>query len=275
MAKSGGGTLTRTITAFFLIALTLSFIWIPALELGFLLYACATGGCALYEFYKFVKAKDPKYHSYLALPLGVAIIASGYWFDINIVNATFAAAALVVAFTHIIKPNATMSTMLPSLFGLGYISWTAAHFVMLYKIEAMGPVLTTMLIAAVSLSDTGAYFVGKSIGKHKLAPVVSPNKTWEGSVGGFVFCVAFMATLYFLREQKGWGNVPDWSLTRYIIIGAILSVASQIGDLTESAFKRDAGVKDSGTIFPGHGGALDRCDGLFVTAPVLYYLSIF
>lgn len=275
MAKSGGGTLTRTITAFFLIALTLCVIWIPALKLGFLLYVCAIAGCALHEFYKFAQAKNPDYRSYLALPVGVAIIGSGYWADIHIVNATMVAAALLVAFIHIIKPNATMNTMFPSILGLGYISWTAAHFVLLHQIEGMGPALTTMLIAAVALSDTGAYFVGKSMGKHKLAPVVSPNKTWEGSVGGFIFSVVFMASLYYLREQNGWNNVPDWSLTRYLVIGSVLSVASQIGDLTESAFKRDAGVKDSGTIFPGHGGALDRCDGLFVTAPVLYYLTIF
>jgi phosphatidate cytidylyltransferase len=274
MAKLGGGTATRTATALFLIALTLGLIWIPVLEIGFLVYICVIAGFGLQEFYTFTKAKNTAYRSYLAVPLGILIIMSAYFEQVSYLNATLLLAGLVVAFTHIIKPNATMKTMFPSLFGLAYVGWNSAHLVLLHRIEGTGPALATLLIASVAMSDTGAYFVGKSIGKHKLAAVVSPNKTWEGAVGGFLFSVLTMVGIYLAKNHFDWANVPDWTLGRYVLIGAVLSVASQIGDLTESAFKRDAGVKDSGTLFPGHGGALDRCDGLLVAAPVLYYLTI-
>lgn len=275
MSNSGNGTPTRSITAFVLISLTMSLIWIPALKLGFLIFVCLIAGCALQEFYRMVHAKDANYRSYLAVPLGVLVVASAYFNQVQCLNFALLLAGLIVTFTHIIRPHATMGTIIPSLFGLAYIGWNAAHVVLLHSVENTGPVLATILIAAVAMSDTGAYFVGRSIGKHKLAPVVSPNKTWEGAIGGFIFSIVCMAVIYGLGRHYNWSNLPEWSLGRYLLTGAILSVASQIGDLTESAFKRDAGVKDSGTIFPGHGGALDRCDGLLVTAPVLYYLSTF
>ena len=83
---------------------------------------------------------------------------------------------------------------------------------------------------------------------HKLAPIVSPNKTWEGSIGGFVFTGIGMAVLWKLRESQEWYSYPDWSVLKYFLTGAVLSIASQVGDLTESAMKRDADVKDSGSI---------------------------
>jgi phosphatidate cytidylyltransferase len=83
-----------------------------------------------------------------------------------------------------------------------------------------------------------------------------------------------MFVIYLLRHRYGWHALPDWSIYRYLVAGLALSAASQIGDFAESALKRDAGVKDSGGIFPGHGGVLDRCDGFLYAAPFLYYIAL-
>ena len=95
------------------------------------------------------------------------------------------------------------------------------------------------------------------------------------AVCGFVVAGIGMAVVWQLKQSLDWTTYPDWTLGKYVAIGALLSIASQVGDLTQSALKRDAGVKDSGNIFPGHGGVLDRCDGFLFAAPVFYYLLLF
>jgi phosphatidate cytidylyltransferase len=110
------------------------------------------------------------------------------------------------------------------------------------------------------------------LGKHKMAPKVSPNKTWEGAAAGLIGAVAGASALWALRIYGDLDALPNWPLWRYMHAGALVSIVAQIGDLTESCLKRDAGVKDSGNFFPGHGGVLDRTDGFLFAAPVLYYL---
>jgi phosphatidate cytidylyltransferase len=122
-------------------------------------------------------------------------------------------------------------------------------------------VLFTLLVT--SAVDTGAYLVGKGIGKHKLAPEVSPGKTWEGSIGGFAAGVAVAAPLGLLL------NLP---LAFALAAGVLIGLVSQLGDLSKSAIKREIGIKDFGTLIPGHGGVLDRFDSLLFTAPAVYWL---
>ncbi len=124
------------------------------------------------------------------------------------------------------------------------------------------------LLALTWIVDAGGYFVGKAFGRHKMAPTLSPGKTWEGAVGGAV------AGIIFSLLVVSWLPAP---LTRTAVfwIGLLLSISGQIGDLVESSFKRQAGVKDSGLLFPGHGGMLDKVDSLIFNAPVLYGVLIF
>lgn len=112
--------------------------------------------------------------------------------------------------------------------------------------------------------DTGAYYSGLLLGKHRLAPIISPNKTVEGLAGALVFAIggALLARAWFL---------PSFSLGDCLATGLLLTVAGVLGDLAESALKRSAGVKDSGSVIPAHGGMLDRLDSLLFTAPVFYY----
>jgi len=118
------------------------------------------------------------------------------------------------------------------------------------------------LFAAIVLTDTGGYYFGKRFGKHKLAPIISPKKTVEGSLGG-ALCAVIGAL--------GIGYCINLGFYHSLILGLLCTTFAQLGDLSESMIKRDAGVKDSGNTLPGHGGFLDRTDGFVFTIPVMYY----
>jgi phosphatidate cytidylyltransferase len=118
------------------------------------------------------------------------------------------------------------------------------------------------------ISDTGAYYVGKNFGRHKLAPAVSPGKSWEGAIASVVTGVAF-GLIYLPLAIKGTSPLTA------ALLALVTNIAGQVGDLAESAIKRGAGVKDSGTLLPGHGGVLDRLDSTMFALPVLYTLLTF
>jgi phosphatidate cytidylyltransferase len=129
----------------------------------------------------------------------------------------------------------------------------------LARLHGHGPQLLLFLILLVVAADVGAYFAGRSFGRNKLAPRVSPGKTWEGVMGGFI------AAALLAAAGVWWFGVDA---TRFLGLCMVVVVASIIGDLTESLFKRHAGLKDSGTLLPGHGGLLDRVDSVTAAAPV-------
>ncbi len=117
------------------------------------------------------------------------------------------------------------------------------------------------------ITDTGAYFVGLSIGKHRMAPRLSPKKTWEGAIGGWIIGVLGAVLV-------GWVLLPFLTLWQMVVLGVVVSTVAPFGDLAESMFKRQCGVKDSGNLIPGHGGALDRIDSLLFVFPVVYWLAV-
>lgn len=210
----------------------------------------------------------------LAAALTVLVATAG---NFTWMNLAFFFSVALLAWAHILRgmEHHTIAGLAASVLGVVYLGWLPAHLVLIYMQPAVGPGLVTMLIATVAMSDTGAYFTGRAIGKHKMAPHTSPKKTWEGAAGGLLIAMLTGAAIYALRKYAGMDDLPAYSLAWYLATGAILSVVSQIGDLVESMLKRDADVKDSGSIFPGHGGILDRCDGILFAAPALYYLLSF
>ncbi|MHC4109317.1 MAG: polyprenyl diphosphate synthase [Planctomycetota bacterium] len=130
-----------------------------------------------------------------------------------------------------------------------------------------GTAVVFLPVAITWLGDTAAYFVGKAVGRHKLAPLISPKKTWEGAVAGFIATTGGAAAYVQLTRP-----FADWSMSLPVVLGlgAAVAVAGQTGDLFESRFKRDCGVKDSSNIVPGHGGVLDRLDSLLFAFPVAF-----
>lgn len=164
------------------------------------------------------------------------------------------------------RPDATLVDTAATLFGVMYPALLmsgalALREANLLDVEAFW--LTAVVIAAVWASDTFAYLTGRAIGKHKLFPRVSPNKTWEGAMGGVAGALALgaLAKATVLSGVFSWGDV--------VMIGLCCGAASQLGDLAESLMKRSAGVKDSGTTLPGHGGMLDRVDAAIVAVALV------
>lgn len=143
-------------------------------------------------------------------------------------------------------------------FGLAYFALPVAS---LHYLQQLDPYLVVLLFAVVWLGDTAAFYCGKRWGRHKMAPRVSPNKTWEGAVAGIAAAVLAGVLWCYWRSGESSPSV--------IWLVAITAVAGQLGDLVESLIKRGAGVKDSGDLLPGHGGVMDRLDALFFAAPIM------
>lgn len=144
---------------------------------------------------------------------------------------------------------------------------TGFHFLAAIRNAENGLALLGYLLVIVWTTDIGAYMFGRKFGKHKLWPVISPNKTWEGSLGGMIVAV-ILAGIYVSFVDTGYNTIM------LIIFAVILSIVGQLGDLVESAYKRHYGVKDSGKILPGHGGILDRFDSLLFVLPVAAFLLL-
>lgn len=149
------------------------------------------------------------------------------------------------------------------IFGMLYIGFTLGHLLLIRALPD-GIFLIFFVILVTWAGDTGAYYAGVSMGRTPLAPRISPNKTVEGLLGGCLLAVviALIARAWF---------IPSFTIVDALVLGVMLTVAGLIGDLSESMFKRGAGVKDSGGLIPGHGGMLDRLDSLLLTAPTYYY----
>ena len=170
-----------------------------------------------------------------------------------------------------------------SSFGFAYIAIPMALLVQIRQ-QPAGAIWTIYTLLAVWAGDIFAYFVGKSLGRHRMSPRISPNKTWEGAVAS-VLASVIIGTLW-IQHQPGispallriglidrpggmWGQEQP-SLWPIILLSAVVNIAAQLGDLVESLIKRGAGVKDSGTILPGHGGMLDRIDAMLFAVPVVW-----
>ena len=153
-----------------------------------------------------------------------------------------------------------------TLLGIIYCGWFPLHLIFLRHLSSErfhdGLGFVVLMFTAILMTDIGCYYAGRHLGKHKLAPIVSPNKTIEGSIGGAIAAVIGALIIgYFLQLE--------WYFS--VMLGFLCTVFAQIGDLCESLLKRDAGVKDSGHSLPGHGGFLDRTDSFILTIPVMYY----
>ncbi|MBT2731485.1 phosphatidate cytidylyltransferase [Carnobacterium sp. ISL-102] len=197
----------------------------------------------------------------LLLPQYAAMILPEYM-DTQMILYLFVLLLLVC--TVFSKNNFTFDDVAVSVLGIMYIGF-GFRFLLLTRYSGLDLLLFVLFV--VWATDIGAYLIGRKLGKHKLAPSISPNKTIEGALGGVVMAliVAFVYLTYYPQNY----NI-GWMLT----LTFILSIAGQLGDLVESAFKRYYGVKDSGNLLPGHGGILDRFDSLLFVLPVIYYSGL-
>jgi len=174
------------------------------------------------------------------------------------------------------KDRSPLANVGATVFGAVYVGWLMSHLVTLRGIEgqsitvwshseAPGAWLVMLTFFGTWACDTGAYFIGRAYGRTKLAPRLSPNKTIEGAVGGLV-CSVLLTVIV--------GTVVKLPPQHSLALGAMFGVLTQLGDLSESAIKRDVGIKDFGAIVPGHGGILDRFDSILFTGPMAYYYAV-
>jgi phosphatidate cytidylyltransferase len=150
-----------------------------------------------------------------------------------------------------------------TVLGAGWIGVGLSHLVLLRELPENGRLATLTVILAVFAADTAAYFAGRVFGRHKLAPVTSPGKTWEGLIVGTAFA---LLVPFFALYHEGFLDIPS-----SLVLGAVIAVVGPLGDLFESAIKRDMNVKDTGRLLAGHGGMLDRIDALLFAGPACFY----
>lgn len=238
----------------------------------FLLAALLLAGIAAWECVAILKHRGSRPFSWLAVS-SCLLIVGGFAMQppFVVVVGVLTAAALVapgLALARRSSPEAMLDATMTSCFPVLFVGLPFAFVVGLRGIpDENGPDLLLLAMLCVTLSDTGAYYVGSAFGRHPLAPSISPKKTWEGAAGGVLGSVigALLGHFWFFQRLP---------LVHAITLGFVLCGAGILGDLAESMLKRAGGVKDSSALLPGHGGVLDRVDSLLVAAPVLYYYWI-
>ncbi|HEY1159846.1 MAG TPA: phosphatidate cytidylyltransferase [Terracidiphilus sp.] len=184
---------------------------------------------------------------------------------------------LLVYCTFGSKVEQVMPDAAISVFCILYVGLTLLALPALRE-ETNGPSLVTFLLCVIWAGDTAGLYVGRLWGRHKLAPALSPNKTWEGTLGSLAGSLLAAGALLGLADWLAQWNSAKLSYPEdvwyWLLLAVVVNVAGQVGDLAESALKRSAGVKDSGNLLPGHGGVLDRIDALLLAAPVLWYAQV-
>ena len=270
----------RILTALVALPILIASILIPWLWWLFVALAAAAMVIGLWEFYllaKKLKLKPDAAAGYLA---GVAIVTIAVLTQqndpgvsillIQFVIIVLTAVTLIAATLRGAPFDSMIASTGATILGVLYIPFLGSHLISIRT--GFNQTLSTHLLSFFFLvlmgSDVGAYYVGRALGKRKLAPSISPGKTWEGAMGGVVAALAMaaLAHFWFFRELP----------LKYILpLAVIMTVVGILGDLAESALKRGAGAKDAANILPGHGGILDRLDSLLFNAPLIYYFARF
>ena len=259
--------LRRALSGVVYIVLLLSAVFLSSDAFDFLFMTF--GLACLYEYKKLVHLKG--YHifiAYLALWWAFIYLVHDKWI-INILMSITIITNIVLLFYLFSKKAKTFSYLQKFLAGLFYIGGGCIFLTIIpYKENDFAKLLIMGIFVLIWVNDSFAYFVGSLIGRTKLFTAVSPKKTIEGTLGGFVFT---MVAAFILGKYE-----PIISPLQWMVLAAVIVIFGTLGDLIESKFKRSAGVKDSGAIIPGHGGMLDRLDSMVFAAPFAYLtLNIF
>jgi phosphatidate cytidylyltransferase len=282
----------RILTAAVLIPIVLVLVFLgPRWQWLFTLAVAAVAALAGWEYMDLSRrcgANPPRIATMLAL---LALFAVDFeWPDLTPALFGILGLGLLVYCTFFKPVEETIADASASIFCLLYTGLTLIALPTLRE-QANGPSLVAFLLFVVWAGDTAAYYAGRAWGRHKMAPSLSPGKTWEGaiaSVAGSVVIAAVLVSLATVMQEPSNSAIVSWlervfpsavlaypdEIWYWVGLAAVINVAGQVGDLAESALKRSAGVKDSGNLLPGHGGVLDRIDALLLAGPVLWYAQV-
>lgn len=258
----------RVITAAIIIAILVPLFLFGGV-LGIAFVVAALGGAAVWELARCLPALRESPGKQLTLALGFGIIAAFYLFPYGTLLAVLAWYPLLVILIHLIlfhKIERTLESASEMIFVLAYIIVPLSHAILVRRLEP-GIAWIFFVMVVVCFGDVGAYFGGRYLGKNRFSKTISPSKTVEGLGGGLVGSLLGM-----LGVKMVFPGLPSiWYL---LVLTLILAVAGPVGDLTASMIKRRLGIKDFGSIMPGHGGVLDRADSLIPAFPVTFYFLI-
>jgi phosphatidate cytidylyltransferase len=226
--------------------------------------AALAGVLGLHEFYGMTRALRPVVLAGYAGTL--AALVGAEWGPEWALAGFLSTFGFAFVFKGLAGVQPTTLSIAATVLGGAWIGLGLAHMILIREIPEHGTLAAFTVLLAVFASDTAAYVAGRLIGRHKLAPRTSPGKTWEGLAAG---AIAAVLVPFFALYEEGFLDV-----TQSLVLGGAIAVAAPMGDLFESALKRDAGLKDTGRLLLGHGGMLDRLDALLFTAVVSYYLLL-
>ncbi len=254
----------RVVSGIVLIPIVVAAIYSGGLVL-FALVAVA-GLLAGYEYLKMMRAQKLAPSYFFGLLLIVLLIVDAQWPQANVLSWSLVLVPLAALTAEVFHGNTpgSLANWALAIAGALYIGVPLSHVIRL-RIWEGGVNWLILALVGTWICDTGAYFVGRTIGKRKFFPAISPKKTWEGAIGGLVAGVLAVVLFGWFTFGLGIG----WG----IVLGLLVVLGATFGDLAESVIKRQMNVKDSGALIPGHGGMLDRIDSLLFVIPIVYYFA--
>ena len=270
----------RIITALIVLPVLIASILVPWLWPVFVALALLAMVAGLYEFWWLARKREMKPDVVVGFAAAAALFVVFYFDEISrggllivLILILFTTSSLVAAMLRGAPFDKMIASTGATMLGVLYVVLLGGHLVALrtttdLMLMPRAADLLSFFFLVIMGSDTGAYYTGRAFGRHKLAPSISPGKTWEGAVGGMLASLLMAAVAHY------W-FFPELSLRAALPLAAVMNVLGVMGDLTESALKRGAGAKDAAQILPGHGGFLDRLDSLLFNAPLIYYFGLF
>lgn len=238
--------------------------------LPFLFLVLALSIIAINEFYNLMLKKGffPAYYVGNIINIFFIVFASYAlkrdWEPAHSAILTLAAAIALISGIFLKREKDTIIDVAVTILGMIYVGWFFSYIIFVRSLTEHGGYLFFLLFTVWAM-DMMSYLAGKYFGRTPLAPSISPKKTWEGSVAGFIICLLAAAIFSWTAQLEIW---------HALTLGVLIGVFGQLSDLIESLIKRDAGAKDSSDLLPGHGGVLDRIDSFILTAPLLYYYVV-
>ncbi len=252
----------RIITAVAGIPILLGFLFLG--ELPFFLLVTLIVVLALIEFSLFYKKSDAKPDVAIVLFTGAAFCFFSFLYGVKGFLFGLILAAFLISMRKLFwRCSFPIKSVALTIFAPIYVGFLLSHLILIRKVDSYGVLLVLTVFLATWTCDISAYFLGSLFGKRKLAPKISPHKTWEGAIGGLLATALVVSCFWF---------IPVLNFFERILMGVVIAIFGQLGDLVESKLKRTVGAKDSGAILPGHGGILDRFDSLILSAPAAFYL---
>ena len=258
----------RLITALIIIPLLVAAVWFDKPLPWFTIFVASWGVLAVLEFYRMVAARRAPPLTYFGLILTLLFIISPH-FDYTLLNPLLLTSAVILPLIWLVlrpKKEEAFTSWAWTIAGILYVGWLLSYLVALRGLD-FGQEWVFFTLFITFASDSTAFFIGRTWGRHHLAPHISPRKTWEGAVAGVLGAITVSLLLITpLNLPLGYAGA--------ILLGIAVSVFGQLGDLVESLLKRNMGVKESGKLLPGHGGFLDRMDSVVFAGIVVYYYVI-